>query len=334
VDLFADSPIQSRGLIRDSIDQSMKVILANPRGFCAGVDMAIDVVDQVLRLKGAPVYVFHEIVHNRHVVEDFQRRGVTFVDHIEEVPPGGVVVYSAHGISPEVRSASKARRLVEVDATCPLVTKVHLEVLKFARDGYTIVFIGHAKHDEAIGTVGEAPECIVVVESPEQVATLQVPDPERLAYVTQTTLSVSDAERIISALKAKFPSIKGPPKEDICYATTNRQAAVTQFAPEADLVLVIGSKNSANSQRLVDRAHDAGKAAYLIDDVSELDPAWLEGAETVFVSSGASAPERLVQGLLDLLRDRFGAEIEERTLVEEDVTFAPPKSLRSLTIVR
>jgi 4-hydroxy-3-methylbut-2-enyl diphosphate reductase len=312
----------------------MKVILANPRGFCAGVDMAIDVVDEVLRLKGAPVYVFHEIVHNRHVVEDFQRRGVSFVDRIEEVPPGGVVVYSAHGISPVVRSASKARRLVEVDATCPLVTKVHLEVLKFARDGYTIVFIGHARHDEAIGTVGEAPESIVVVESPEQVATLQVPNPDRLAYVTQTTLSVSDAERIIAALKAKFPNIKGPPKEDICYATTNRQSAVTQFAPEADLVLVIGSKNSSNSQRLVDRVHEAGKPGYLIDDVSELDPAWLAGVETVFVSSGASAPERLVQGLLDRLRDQFGAEIEERTLVEEDVTFAPPKSLRSLTIVR
>jgi 4-hydroxy-3-methylbut-2-enyl diphosphate reductase len=312
----------------------MKVILANPRGFCAGVDMAIDVVDEVLRLKGAPVYVFHEIVHNRHVVEDFQRRGVTFVDRIEEVPPGGVVVYSAHGISPAVRSASKSRRLVEVDATCPLVTKVHLEVLKFAREGYTIVFIGHAKHDEAIGTVGEAPESIVVVESPEQVATLRVPNPDRLAYVTQTTLSISDAERIISALKARFPNIKGPPREDICYATTNRQSAVTQFAPEADLVLVIGSKNSSNSQRLVDRAREAGKPGYLIDDVSELDPAWLEGVETVFVSSGASAPERLVRGLLDRLRDEFGAEVEERTLVEEDVTFAPPKSLRSLTIVQ
>ena len=312
----------------------MKVILANPRGFCAGVDMAIDVVDEVLRLRGAPVYVFHEIVHNRHVVEDFKRRGVTFVDRIDEVPPGGVVVYSAHGISPAVRSESKARRLVEVDATCPLVTKVHLEVLKFARDGYTIVFIGHAKHDEAIGTVGEAPESIVVVESPEQVATLQVRNPDKLAYVTQTTLSVSDAERIIGALKARFPNIKGPPKEDICYATTNRQSAVTQFAPEADVVLVIGSRNSSNSQRLVDRAREAGKPAYLIDDVSELDPAWLDGAEAVFVSSGASAPERLVQGLLDRLREEFGAEIEERTLVEEDVTFAPPKSLRSLTIVR
>ena len=312
----------------------MKVILANPRGFCAGVDMAIDVVDEVLRLKGPPVYVFHEIVHNRHVVEDFRRRGVTFVDRIEEVPPGGVVVYSAHGISPAVRGESKARGLVEVDATCPLVTKVHLEVLKFARDGYTIVFIGHAKHDEAIGTVGEAPESIVVVESPEDVAALRVPDPDRLAYVTQTTLSVSDAERIIAALKQRFPKIKGPPKEDICYATTNRQSAVTQFAPEADVVLVIGSKNSSNSQRLVDRAREQGKPAYLIDDASELDPAWLRGARAVFVSSGASAPERLVQALLTRLKEEFGAGVEERTLVEEDVTFAPPKSLRSLTVVQ
>src|SRR3989454_5806669 len=310
----------------------MKIILANPRGFCAGVDMAIDVVDEVLRLRGAPVYVFHEIVHNRHVVEDFERRGGTFINEIDEVPPGGLVVYSAHGISPAVRGQSKARRLVEVDATCPLVTKVHLEVLKFAREGYTIVFIGHAKHDEAIGTVGEAPESIVVVESPEDVARLRVPDEDKLAYVTQTTLSASDAERIIAALKARFPNIKGPPKEDICYATTNRQSAVTRFAPEADLVLVVGSKNSSNSQRLVDRAREAGKPAYLIDDVSELDPAWLAGAKTVFVTSGASAPDRLVQGLLSRLRGEFGAEVEERTLLEEDVTFAPPKSLRSLTI--
>jgi 4-hydroxy-3-methylbut-2-enyl diphosphate reductase len=311
----------------------MKIILANPRGFCAGVDMAIDVVDEVLRLKCPPVYVFHEIVHNRHVVEDFRRRGVTFIDQIDEVPPGGVVIYSAHGISPAVRRASKERQLVEIDATCPLVAKVHLEVLKFAREGYTIVFIGHASHDEAIGTVGEAPESIVVVESPEQVARLTVPDPDKLAYVTQTTLSVSDADRIIGALKARFPNLKAPPREDICYATTNRQSAVTQFAPEADLVLVIGSRNSSNSQRLVDRAREAGKPAYLIDDVSELDPAWLAGVGIVFVTSGASAPERMVQGLLARLREEFSAEVEERTLVEENVTFAAPKSLRSLTVV-
>ena len=312
----------------------MKVILANPRGFCAGVNMAVDVVDEVLRLKGPPVYVFHEIVHNRHVVEDFKRRGVTFVDDVSEVPPGGVVVYSAHGISPAVRTQSRARKLVEVDATCPLVTKVHLEVLKFAREGYTIVFVGHAKHDEAVGTVGEAPQSVVVVESPEEVAALEVPNPNRLAYVTQTTLSVSDAVRTIAALRARFPNIKAPPKEDICYATTNRQSAVTQFAPDADLVIVIGSRNSSNSQRLVDRAREAGKPAYLIDDASELEAAWFEGVETVFVTSGASAPDHLVQELLSQLRQRFGAEVEERTLVEEDVSFAPPKSLRSLTVVQ
>ncbi|HZN64059.1 MAG TPA: 4-hydroxy-3-methylbut-2-enyl diphosphate reductase [Tepidisphaeraceae bacterium] len=312
----------------------MKVILANPRGFCAGVNMAIDVVDEVLRVMGPPVYVYHEIVHNRHVVEDFKSRGVTFVDTVDQVPPGAVLVYSAHGISPAVREEAKARKLVEVDATCPLVTKVHLEVLKFAKEGYTIVFIGHAGHDEAVGTVGEAPKSVVLVEGPEDVARLEVPDPDKLAYVTQTTLSVSDAVRTIAALKARFPNIKAPPKEDICYATTNRQAAVEQLAPEADLVLVIGSKNSSNSRRLVDRAHEAGKPAYLIDDASELKGGWLEGVETVFVTAGASAPERLVNELLARLKDEFGGEVEERTLVQEDVAFAPPKSLRSLTVVR
>ena len=312
----------------------MKVILANPRGFCAGVNMAIDVVDEALRLRGAPIYVYHEIVHNRHVVEDFEQRGVTFVDDVGEVPPGAVLVYSAHGISPEVRRRAKARGLVEVDATCPLVTKVHLEVLKFAREGYTIVFIGHRNHDEAVGTVGEAPESVVVVEGPEDVAKLDVPDPEKVAYVTQTTLSVSDAVRTIAALKARFPNIKAPPKDDICYATTNRQNAVTQMAPEAQVVLVIGSTNSSNSQRLVDRAREAGKAAYLIDDESELNPTWLRGVDTVFVTAGASAPERLVEALLGRLKREFGAQVEERTLVEEDVSFAPPKSLRSLTVVR
>jgi 4-hydroxy-3-methylbut-2-enyl diphosphate reductase len=312
----------------------MKVILANPRGFCAGVNMAIDVVDEALRLRGPPIYVYHEIVHNRHVVEDFQRRGVTFVNDVAEVPPGAVLVYSAHGISPTIRSQAKARGLVEVDATCPLVTKVHLEVLKFAREGYTIVFIGHRNHDEAVGTVGEAPESVVVVEGPEDVAKLEVKDREKIAYVTQTTLSVSDAVRTISALKARFPDIKAPPKDDICYATTNRQNAVTEMAPDAELVLVVGSRNSSNSQRLVDRAREAGKAAYLIDDETELDEAWFDGIETVFVTAGASAPERLVQALIERLRRRFGAQVEERTLVEEDVAFAPPRSLRSLTVVR
>src|SRR6185437_2143025 len=212
----------------------MKILLANPRGFCAGVNMAIDVVDQVLKLKGPPVYVFHEIVHNRHVVDGFRERGVTFVDSIDEVPEGGLVVYSAHGISPTVRQDAKARKLVEVDATCPLVTKVHLEVLRFARDGYHIIFIGHRRHDEAIGTVGEAPEHITVVESPEEVDKLEIPTTAKVAYVTQTTLSVFDAQPIITALKKKYPHAKAPPKADICYATTNRQNAVSQLSPDSD----------------------------------------------------------------------------------------------------
>jgi 4-hydroxy-3-methylbut-2-enyl diphosphate reductase len=296
--------------------------------------MAIECVDQVLKTKGPPVYVYHEIVHNRHVVEDFKSRGVTFVDHISEVPENGLVVYSAHGISPEVRRASRNRRLVEVDATCPLVTKVHMEVLRYARDGYTIIFIGHRNHDEAIGTVGEAPGSIVVVESPEEAAALEVADPHKLAFVTQTTLSVSDAQRIIAALKERFRDIRYPAKDDICYATTNRQTAVTQLSSEADLVLVIGSKNSSNSKRLVERAVEQGVAGYLIDDQSEIDPAWFDGKEAVLVTAGASAPERLVMDLLDRLKRDFGATVETRTLVEEDVSFELPKSARSLTVVR
>jgi 4-hydroxy-3-methylbut-2-en-1-yl diphosphate reductase len=295
--------------------------------------MAIDCVDEVLRLRGAPVYVYHEIVHNLHVVQDFQSRGAVFVDSIEEVPAGAVVVYSAHGISPQIRQVARQRRLVEVDATCPLVTKVHLEVLRFARDGFTIIFIGHRNHDEAVGTVGEAPDSIIVVETPQEVATLQVPDPDKLAYVTQTTLSVMEASQIITALKARFPNIKAPPKEDICYATTNRQMAVSELSEEADLVLVIGSRNSSNSQRLVDTARGAGRQAHLIDDETALRPEWFDAVDTVLVTAGASAPERLVQDLLTRLQRDFGAEIEQRSLVEEDVSFEPPKSLRRLTVL-
>ena len=311
----------------------MKIILANPRGFCAGVNMAIDCVDQVLKLKGPPVYVYHEIVHNKHVVQDFVGRGVIFVNGIDEVPEGGVVVYSAHGISPAVRKASKGRQLMEVDATCPLVTKVHMEVLRFVREGYRIIFIGHRDHDEAVGTVGEAPDNIVVVESPDEAAALPFGPETKLAYVTQTTLSVNDALRIISALRAKYPNIKAPPKEDICYATTNRQTAVSDISPEVDLVLVVGSQNSSNSQRLVETAKQAGRDAYLIDDQSELDPQWVRGRRAVLVTAGASAPEHHVQGLLERLRSEFGGEPETRTLIEEDVSFELPKSLRSLAVV-
>jgi 4-hydroxy-3-methylbut-2-en-1-yl diphosphate reductase len=311
----------------------MKIILANPRGFCAGVNMAIETVNKVLAMKGPPVYVYHEIVHNRHVVDGFRHRGVHFVDDINEVPEGGIVVYSAHGISPEVRRMAKIRQLVEVDATCPLVTKVHMEVLRYVRDGYTVVFIGHRKHDEAIGTVGEAPDSIVVVETPEEVQALSFPAGARLAYVTQTTLSVSDAQRIIDVLKARFPNIRYPAKDDICYATTNRQNAVTILSPDVDMVLVIGSKNSSNSQRLVDRAIEAHKPAYLIDDESELDGNWFQGKESVLVTAGASAPEHLVSELVLRLQADFGGEVETRTVMEEGVSFELPKSVRSLAIV-
>jgi 4-hydroxy-3-methylbut-2-enyl diphosphate reductase len=311
----------------------MRIILANPRGFCAGVNMAIETVNQVLSLKGPPVFVYHEIVHNRHVVDGFRTRGVTFVDDIREVPEGGLVVYSAHGISPEVRAQAKLRRLVEVDATCPLVTKVHMEVLRYVRDGYTVIFIGHRQHDEAVGTVGEAPGSIIVVETPEEVQKLKVDNPARLAYVTQTTLSVSDAQRVINALKTRFPNIRYPAKDDICYATTNRQNAVTFLSPEVDLVLVIGSKNSSNSQRLVERAVEAGKPAYLIDDASELQTDWFNGIEAVLVTAGASAPEHLVEELVGRLKRNFGGVVETKTLLEEGISFELPKSVRSLAVV-
>ena len=295
--------------------------------------MAIECVDEVLRIKGPPVYVYHEIVHNRHVVEDFKSRGVTFVNSVSEVPEGAILVYSAHGISPTVREEARQRRLQEIDATCPLVTKVHMEVLRYARDGYTIIFVGHRNHDEAVGTVGEAPQNIIVVESPEEVDALQVPDANKVAFVTQTTLSVSDAMRVIDALKRRFPNIRHPEKDDICYATTNRQDAVTQLSLEADMVIVIGSQNSSNSLRLVERAKEQGRPAYLIDDQSEIDPAWFAGKNSVLVTAGASAPEHLVKALLDRLERDFAGVVEHRTLVEEDISFNSPNSLRRLAIL-
>lgn len=308
----------------------MKVIVARPRGFCAGVNMAIACVEKVLDMLGPPVYVYHEIVHNRHVVAGFASRGVVFVDDVAQVPRGAVVVYSAHGVSPEVRRRTRERGLVEIDATCPLVTKVHLEVLRFVREGRKVIFIGHRSHDEAVGTVGEAPESIIVVENELDVASLDLPAGLPLAYVTQTTLSVADTGRIVAALKARWPGIVGPASGDICYATTNRQRAVATLCREADAVLVIGSRNSSNSRRLVETAAACGTRAYLIDDASELRDEWFAGVRTVLVTAGASAPERLVQDLLQTLAARFGGEVEERAVAEENVSFALPQCLESL----
>lgn len=310
----------------------MRILLANPRGFCAGVHMAIDVVDQILDLlPGEPVFVFHEIVHNKHVVKRFIDRGVTFVEAIEDVPEGSIVVFSAHGISPAVRETAKVRRLTAIDATCPLVTKVHMEAIRYARQGYQILLVGHANHQEVIGTRGEAPDAIQVVEAPSDIPSLSIRDADKLVYLTQTTLSTDDADVIISALKKAFPNIKEPPSSDICYATTNRQRAVRQIAPECDLVLVIGSKNSSNSVRLTEIAQNVGVQGRLIDDVSELEDAWFANAEqTVLVTAGASAPEHLVADLCKHLLDRYGGAIELRDVVDEDTEFAIPATLKRL----
>lgn len=308
----------------------MRILLANPRGFCAGVNMAIECVERVLRVKGAPIYVYHEIVHNRHVVERFTRQGVIFVDSIDQVPAGATVVYSAHGVSPKVRENSNGRNLIQVDATCPLVTKVHSEAIRYARQKFTIVLIGHEDHDEVIGTLGEAPQCIRIAENTADVATLDIPDDHQIAYLTQTTLSLDDAATIIAALKAKYPRIQSPLKEDICYATTNRQSAVKQLAPECDLVLVVGSTNSSNSKRLVEIAENRGVQAHLVDDVSLIDFTWFKEVKTVLITAGASAPEDLVQAIIENLKDRYGATVEERHVTEEDVHFELPASLRKL----
>ena len=307
----------------------MKIILANPRGFCAGVNMAIDSLERSLELFGAPLYVYHEIVHNKHVVERFQGRGVVFVESLEEVPEGSPVLYSAHGVSPQIRSESAARGLRAIDATCPLVTKVHLEAVKYAKLGYTIILIGHEGHDEVIGTMGEAPERMILVESVADVDRLEI-DSEKIAYLTQTTLSVDDANLIIDALRRKFPQIANPPKDDICYATQNRQDAVRKLATRADLVLVLGSQNSSNSKRLAEIADTIGSPGHLIDGASEIREEWFDGVETVLITAGASAPEDVVQECIDLLQSRYGATMSEEVVREEDVTFPLPKTLRQL----
>jgi 4-hydroxy-3-methylbut-2-en-1-yl diphosphate reductase len=311
----------------------MKIILANPRGFCAGVNMAIDSLEKALELFGTPLYVYHEIVHNRHVVERFSRRGVVFVDRIEDIPSGAHVLYSAHGIAPAIRQASQERNLHAIDATCPLVTKVHLEAIRFAKEGYTILLIGHEGHDEVLGTIGEAPESIRLVQDAQEVDALDLPADAKVAYLTQTTLSVDDADLVIAALRKRFPQITGPSRDDICYATQNRQEAVKDLVPEADLVIVLGSQNSSNSLRLAELARGLGKPAYLIDAVHELRPEWLTGVGKVLITAGASAPEDVVQECVAYLEQHYGATVESRTIREEHVNFPLPKELRSLTVV-
>lgn len=311
----------------------MRVILPNPRGFCAGVWMAIEVVDRVVTLfPDSEIYVYHEIVHNRHVVDRFESKGVKFVETIEEIPAGAVVVFSAHGIPPSVRQAAKDRGLTAIDATCPLVTKVHSAASRFASRGYQILLVGHADHQEIIGTQGEAPDDTIVVETAEQVATLKVRDEDKLTYLTQTTLSTDDAAVIVNALRARFPNLHEPSSSTICYATTNRQHAVRKIAPEVDITLVVGSRNSSNSVRLTEIAESAGSPAYLIDDASEIDHGWLPRGEdsTVLVTAGASAPEDLVAGVCRELLSAFGGQLERWDVIEEDVEFALPGELRRI----
>jgi 4-hydroxy-3-methylbut-2-en-1-yl diphosphate reductase len=308
----------------------MRILLANPRGFCAGVNMAIQCVEEAIKIVGTPLYVYHEIVHNRHVVDRFVKLGVVFVDHIEEVPANSTVIFSAHGVSPAVRNAAKARHCTMIDATCPLVTKVHMEAIRYARQGYHILLVGHAGHDEVVGTVGEAPGSITIVESPQDVAALPFTEKDKLAYLTQTTLSMDDANVIIDAIRQHFPHVKNPPTEDICYATTNRQHAVRDLAPEADLVLVVGSRNSSNSVRLTEISVNSGTPAYLVDDVSEIDHRWFRGVATVLVTAGASAPEHLVEEIVEELQSRYGGRIAEGQGVAEHMHFELPISLRRL----
>src|SRR5213080_1650187 len=306
-----------------------KLLLAAPRGYCAGVDRAVQTVERALELYGAPVYVRKEIVHNKHVVEQLRERGAIFVEELDDsVPEGAMTVFSAHGVSPAVHDEAARRQLRTIDATCPLVTKVHREAVKFAGEGYTIVLIGHAGHEEVEGTMGEAPDHIVLVETEEDVDNLEVDDPTKIAYISQTTLSVDETGAIIARLRDKFPHIIGPRTDDICYATTNRQAAVKQMAPLCDLVLVIGSRNSSNSNRLVEVARELGAAAYLIDNEAQVEESWLDGVETVGITSGASAPEELVRRLVDFFRARGVEDVSEFEVVQEDVRFMLPKTIR------
>jgi 4-hydroxy-3-methylbut-2-enyl diphosphate reductase len=309
----------------------VRIILANPRGFCAGVNMAIESLERALELFGQPLFVYHEIVHNRPVVDRFRKRGAVFVDSMEEIPEGANVLYSAHGVAPAIREAARRRRLRAIDATCPLVTKVHLEAVRFAREGYTIILIGHEGHDEVLGTMGEAPASIHLVQDAADVERLRLPDDAKVAYLTQTTLSVDDAEVIISALRKRFPQIIGPSRDDICYATQNRQEAVKELVPLSDVVLVLGSQNSSNSMRLAEIAQSLGRRAYLIDRAEEICDSWIKDSDTVLITAGASAPEEVVEECVAYLRSRFEATVESHTVREEHVNFPLPRELRLLS---
>jgi 4-hydroxy-3-methylbut-2-enyl diphosphate reductase len=310
-----------------------KLLLAAPRGYCAGVDRAVQTVERALELHGPPVYVRKEIVHNKHVVEELAARGAIFVDELSDaIPEGAVTVFSAHGVSPAVHAEATDRGLRTIDATCPLVTKVHREAVKFAAEGYTIVLVGHAGHEEVEGTMGEVPASIVLVESEADVDALELADAEHVAYLTQTTLSVDETAAIIARLREKFPAIVGPRTDDICYATTNRQLAVKQMAEQCDLVLVLGSRNSSNSNRLVDVARDCGAESHLIDNETEVREEWLEGARVVGISSGASAPEELVTRLVDFFRARGTEDVSEFEVLREDVRFMLPEPIRQAAL--
>ncbi|HVX12108.1 MAG TPA: 4-hydroxy-3-methylbut-2-enyl diphosphate reductase [Pirellulales bacterium] len=306
----------------------MRILLAAPRGFCAGVNMAVEALDRAIALLGTPLYVYHEIVHNRHVVDRFRAKGAVFVEDLADVPAGANVMYSAHGVSPAVQQAAFARGLNVIDATCPLVRKVHLEAVKFAEQGYTIVLIGHDGHDEVVGTLGYAPGDILLVECPEDVDQLDIARPDKVAYLTQTTLSVDEASLIIERLRRRYPQCVGAPKEDICYATQNRQEALKRLLPQADAVLVVGSRNSSNSNRLLEVAREFGCPAWLVDDAAELDREWFAGKQTVVVTAGASAPEDLVAQCVATLCGWFDATVEEHSVREEQVEFPLPVEVR------
>lgn len=313
-----------------------KIVLLTPRGFCAGVVRAIDVVKIALETYGAPLYVRKEIVHNKHVVDELRGMGAIFVEELEEVPSGGRVIFSAHGVSPAVRQQAKELNLNVIDATCPLVTKVHLEAVKFARKGYKIILIGHENHDEVIGTLGEAPEAMILVQTEEDVDKLELAPDAKISYLTQTTLSLDETSGIIARLKERFPQVEGPHSQDICYATENRQVAVKAVAPMTDLLLVVGSKNSSNSQRLVEVCRKEGRPAYLVDDEADVKAEWLTGVDTISITAGASAPEHLVERLIAYLQSQGYADLETLEVKEEDVRFSLPAELNAsrLTQIR